>query len=75
MPVVSGPEMAHRMLLHDAGEEKIPIILVSGRRDLPELARRMGTPYFLVKACADYGEILLSLLGRAVSERHAPSSA
>jgi hypothetical protein len=31
MPVLSGPEMAHRMLLHDAGEEKIPILLVSGR--------------------------------------------
>jgi CheY-like chemotaxis protein len=75
MPVLNGPEMAHQMLLHDAGEEKIPIVLVSGRRDLPALAARMGTPYFLVKACDDYGELLLTLLGRAVSERRAPTSA
>ena len=75
MPVLNGPAMAHQMLLHDAGEEKIPIVLVSGRRDLPDLAARMGTPYFLVKACEDYGELLLTILGRAVSERRAPTSA
>ena len=34
MPVLNGPEMAHRMPLHDAGEERIPILLVSGRNDL-----------------------------------------
>ena len=75
MPVLNGPGMAHQMLLHDAGEEKIPIVLVSGRRDLPDIAARMGTPYFLVKACADYGDILLAMVGRAVSERRAPTSA
>ena len=30
MPVLNGPGMAHQMLLHDAGEERIPILLVSG---------------------------------------------
>jgi hypothetical protein len=29
--------MAHKMLLHDAGEERIPILLMSGREDLPRL--------------------------------------
>lgn len=49
MPVLGGPGMAHQMLLHDAGEEKIPILLVSGSDNLPQIARRMGTPYFLRK--------------------------
>jgi CheY-like chemotaxis protein len=75
MPVLDGPRMAHQMLLHDAGEERIPILLVSGRDDLPAAAARMGTPYFLKKASADYGEALLKILDRALSERHAPASA
>jgi CheY-like chemotaxis protein len=72
MPVLSGPGMAHQMLLHDAGEEKIPIVLVSARPDLPEIARRIGTPYFLAKASADYGNNLLRLLDRALRERLVP---
>lgn len=75
MPELSGPEMAHKMLLHDAGEENIPILLVSGRGDLPEIAARLGTPYFLRKASADYGEALLEILDRAIRERKAPTSA
>ena len=65
MPVMNGPRMAHRMLLHDAGEEKIPVVLVSARSDLAEIAKRMGTPYFLTKASTDYGDVLLTLLDRA----------
>jgi CheY-like chemotaxis protein len=75
MPVLSGPEMAHRMLLHGAGQERIPILLVSGRDDLPAVAARMGTPYFLRKACPDYGEALLKVLDRALRERRAPAAA
>jgi len=75
MPVLSGPQMAHRMLLHDAGEEKIPILLVSARADLADIAGRMGTPYFLPKASADYGDALLKLLERALGERRAPAHA
>src|SRR5688572_4484014 len=40
MPVLSGPGMAHEMLLHDAGEEKIPVMLVSGSPDLAQIAGR-----------------------------------
>ena len=75
MPTLDGPGMAHQMRLHDEGEERIPIVLVSGRYDLPDLAARMGTPYYLVKACADYGATLLKLLDRAIIERRAPTSA
>jgi CheY-like chemotaxis protein len=75
MPVLSGPEMAHRMRLHDAGEERIPIVLVSGRDDLSAIAARMGTPYFLRKATRDYGDALLKLLERALRERRSPAAA
>jgi FixJ family two-component response regulator len=75
MPVMNGPGMAHEMLLHDAGEEKIPIVLVSGRNDLPAVAARIGTPYFLAKGITNYGEVLLKLLDRAILERRAPASA
>jgi CheY-like chemotaxis protein len=75
MPMLSGPGMAHQMLLHDTGEEDIPIILVSGRDDLPEIAARMGTPYFLRKASHNYGKVLLQIVARALVERLAPASA
>jgi CheY-like chemotaxis protein len=29
MPVLGGPGMAHKMLLHDAGEEHVPIVLIN----------------------------------------------
>jgi 4a-hydroxytetrahydrobiopterin dehydratase len=32
--------MAHKMLMHDAGEENVPIILMSGRDNLAEVARQ-----------------------------------
>jgi DNA-binding NtrC family response regulator len=73
MPVLGGPGMAHKMLLHDAGEEKIPILLMSGREDLPRIAAQMGTQYFLKKPAE--GEKLLNMLSRALRERGAPSSA
>jgi CheY-like chemotaxis protein len=75
MPVLSGPAMAHQMLLHDAGEEKIPILLISGRNDLPAIAARMGTPYFLKKMSTDYGKVLLEILARALREKLPPASA
>jgi twitching motility two-component system response regulator PilH len=75
MPLLNGPGMAHQMLLHDAGEEGIPILLVSGRGDLQKIAERMGTPYFLTKATPGYGQALLRILDRALSERRAPASA
>jgi CheY-like chemotaxis protein len=75
MPVLSGPEMAHQMLLHDAGEERIPILLVSGRSDLSDVAARMKTPYFLEKATSGYGKALLAILERALRELCPPAAA
>jgi DNA-binding NtrC family response regulator len=73
MPILGGPGMAHKMLLHDAGEENVPIILMSGRDELPEIAREMGTSYFIKKPPSPDGFLLL--LDRALRERRGPSSA
>jgi CheY-like chemotaxis protein len=73
MPVLGGPGMAHKMLLHDAGEQNIPIVLMSARQDLPQIAQRMGTPYFLAKPCGI--DAFLNLLDRALCEQRAPLSA
>ncbi|HZL19025.1 MAG TPA: response regulator [Polyangia bacterium] len=73
MPVLGGPGMAHKMLLHDAGEENVPIILMSARGDLPQVARQMGTSYVLRKPTTI--NTFLDLLNRALRERQAPTSA
>ena len=73
MPILGGPGMAHQMMLHDAGQELIPIILVSGKSDLAVIAKKMGTSYFLRKPCDLTA--FLGLLGRALHERTPPASA
>ena len=73
MPVLGGPGMAHEMLLHDAGEEKIPIILMSGNANLTAIARKMGTPYVIEKPTTI--RAFLAVLDRALRERRGPSSA
>jgi DNA-binding NtrC family response regulator len=73
MPVLGGPGMAHKMLLHDAGEENVPIILMSARQDLREIARKMGTAYVVKKPTTI--DAFLTVLDRALRERRGPSSA
>jgi CheY-like chemotaxis protein len=75
MPQLTGPEMAYEMLRHDGGLEKVPIVLVSGRGDLADIAARVGTPYFLMKGTPDYLKVLDGLLGQALRERLAPGGA
>jgi CheY-like chemotaxis protein len=70
MPVLTGPEMALRMFINDCGQEDIPIVLLSGVKDLGAVAARLRTPYFLSKPFAV--EAMLGLLGRALRERVAP---
>jgi DNA-binding NtrC family response regulator len=73
MPGLDGPGMAHEMMLHAGGEEKIPILLSSGRPDLAALAAKMGTPYALGKPVVS--GTLVALVARAVREGLAPTSA
>jgi DNA-binding response OmpR family regulator len=71
MPVLDGPGMAYRLLLHDAGLERIPILVLSGALALKETAGGIGTPYFLPKPCRL--ESLLALVDRALAERAPPA--
>ena len=70
MPHLSGPEMVYRMILHDAGMEDVPIVLVSGIMGLREVARRVGTPYFVGKPF-DIDK-LMDLIDRALVEKTPP---
>jgi DNA-binding NtrC family response regulator len=71
MPHLTGPETADLMFLRDAGLEAVPIVLYSGLESLPEVARRVGTPYFIGKPF-DVA-VLLGLVRRALEERVAPT--
>jgi CheY-like chemotaxis protein len=73
MPVLGGPGMAHQMLLHDVGEEGIPIILMSARNDLPQIAEKMGTTYVVAKPTTI--QAFLAVLDHALAEHHAPAHA
>jgi DNA-binding NtrC family response regulator len=70
MPVLTGPEMAYAMFLHDAGEEFIPVVLLSGVLDLAAVAAAVGTPYFLGKPYSI--EHVLALAEKALAERIPP---
>jgi CheY-like chemotaxis protein len=71
MPVLDGPAMVYRMFVENLGRENIPLILVSGRPDLPAIARSVGTPYFLAKPF-DIVD-LVALVDRAATEAIPPS--
>ncbi len=49
MPVLGGPAMVRQMKLHDIGEAHVPIVLCSAHHQLEQMARTMGTPYWLAK--------------------------
>jgi DNA-binding NtrC family response regulator len=70
MPMLTGPEMAARMFIHDCGQEDIPIILQSGVKDLTAVAALVNTPYFLSKPFAV--DEMVRLVRRALDERVAP---
>lgn len=70
MPSLDGPGMAYEMLLHDAGRERIPILLVSGFVNMPAVAKRVGTGYFAPKPC-ELGR-LLQVVNRALAEKRPP---
>jgi DNA-binding response OmpR family regulator len=67
MPLMNGRAMAVGMMLHDAGLERIPIVLLSGGVELPSVAGEIGTPYYLAKPVGP--GVLLSVLERAARER------
>lgn len=73
MPVLDGPSMAYRIIIHDAGHERVPIVLLSGAEKIYLIARRIGTPYFLPKPYSL--DAFIQLINRALLERIAPAPA
>jgi DNA-binding NtrC family response regulator len=71
MPKLDGPGMAYAMLVEDLGRERIPVVIVSGVVDLPAVASRVGTPYFVEKPVSL--RELISVLDHALVEHRAPS--
>jgi DNA-binding NtrC family response regulator len=71
MPILDGPGMSSRMLVHDAGLERVPVVLLSGSPDLRKVAAEVGTPYFLGKPYSY--EKLTNLVARALRERAPPT--
>ena len=43
MPIVTGPEMAHELFVHNVGLELIPLVLSSGILSLHQVAATVGT--------------------------------
>jgi DNA-binding NtrC family response regulator len=70
MPRLTGPEMAYEILVRDAGAEKIPIVLLSGKLGLERIATAIGTPYFLPKPST--ADQLCESIERALTERTPP---
>jgi DNA-binding NtrC family response regulator len=70
MPGLTGPEMSYRMFVHDAGQENIPVVLLSGVTNLAKVANLVGTPYFLAKPYAI--EAVLRIVAKAIVERLPP---
>jgi DNA-binding NtrC family response regulator len=70
MPVLDGRSMVYRMFVENLGRENVPIIVASGAPNLCEIAKALGTPYYLAKPFAF--ETLTSTIGRALAEAIPP---
>jgi two-component system C4-dicarboxylate transport response regulator DctD len=70
MPELDGVGMVRRMCAADAGQENIPVIMISSHPELREIAAAVGTPYFLEKPFDV--EHLARVIERAASEARPP---
>ena len=70
MPVLDGRSMVYRMFVENLGRENVPIIVASGAPNLGEIAKALGTPYYLPKPFAF--ETLTSTIDRALTEAIPP---
>jgi DNA-binding response OmpR family regulator len=66
MPVLDGCAMVYRMFVENLGRENVPIIVISGAPNLGQIAKALGTPYYLVKPFPL--EVLTATIDRALSE-------
>jgi len=70
MPVLDGAALIHRMFVEDLGRENVPVILMSGNTQLPQIAEAAGTRYAIAKPFSI--EELDALMERALTERLPP---
>jgi DNA-binding NtrC family response regulator len=70
MPVLDGCAMVYRMFVENLGRENVPIIVASGAPNLGQIAKALGTPYYLSKPFAF--ETLTSTIDRALAEAIPP---
>jgi DNA-binding NtrC family response regulator len=70
MPQLSGPDMVQLMAMHGDGEERIPVVFLSGIVGLDRISAEVGTPYYLSKPYEI--DDVLSLVERALTERTPP---
>jgi CheY-like chemotaxis protein len=70
MPVLDGCAMVYRMFVENLGRENVPIIVASGAPDLGQIAKALGTPYYLTKPFPL--EKLTSTIDRALTEAIPP---
>lgn len=70
MPNLDGPSMVVEMSKQNPVWSRIPVILLSGAADLPLVAERLGTPYWLAKPTNV--DVLAKAVELALRERKAP---
>jgi len=70
MPVLDGCAMVYRMFVENLGRENVLIIVASGAPNLCEIAKALGTPYYISKPFAF--EKLTSTIERALTEAIPP---
>lgn len=70
MPVLGGPRMAERMFLENCGTENVPVVIVSGVHNLPEVAVNVGTPYYVSKPFLP--DRLVKTVQKAIEEHRIP---
>jgi DNA-binding NtrC family response regulator len=70
MPVLDGRAMVFRMFVENLGRENVPVIVSSGAADLEEIAKALGTPYYLAKPFSL--DALTATVDRALAEAIPP---
>jgi DNA-binding response OmpR family regulator len=73
MPILDGAGMANQILIHNAGLEKVPVVILSGSPEIRRVAADIGTPYFIGKPY-EY-EQLVALVEQVLRERRPPKPA
>jgi DNA-binding NtrC family response regulator len=70
MPVLDGRAMVYRMFVENLGRENVPIIVASGATNLGQIAKALGTPYYVAKPFTF--DTLTSIIERALAEAIPP---